>query len=106
LPRGGGDAREVSRRMGMSRRTLARHLAREGVNFRQLLDQVRYQRALRYLETTEYELTRVAQLLGYSEATSFCRASFRWRGQSPNAYRRACRAERPELRCVSALSGH
>lgn len=95
LPSGSGDAREISRRMGMSRRTLSRHLAREGMNFRQLLEQVRHQRALRYLETTDFELSRVAGLLGYTEATSFCRAFYRWHGQSPMTYRRACRSERP-----------
>lgn len=94
LPRGGGDAGEISKRFGMSRRTLTRHLAREGVNFRRLLEEVRHQRALRYLETTNLELSRVAKLLGYTETTSFCRAFIRWRGQSPLTYRRACRAER------------
>jgi AraC-like DNA-binding protein len=94
LPRGGSDAGEISKRFGMSRRTLTRHLAREGVNFRQLLEEVRHQRALRYLETTNLELSRVAKLLGYTETTSFCRAFIRWRGQSPLTYRRACRAER------------
>jgi AraC-like DNA-binding protein len=93
LPRGGSDAGEISKRFGMSRRTLTRHLAREGANFRQLLEEVRHQRALRYLETTNLELSRIAKLLGYAETTSFCRAFIRWRGQSPLTYRRACRAQ-------------
>jgi AraC-like DNA-binding protein len=93
LARGKGDADEVAKRFGMSRRTMTRHLAREGVNFRELLEEVRRHGALRYLETTDVPLTGLATLLGYTETSSFCRAFMRWRGQSPLAYRRAARAK-------------
>jgi AraC-like DNA-binding protein len=95
---GKGDADEIARRLGVSRRTLTRHLAREGVNFRQLLEEVRHQSALRFLETTNIELSRIAVMLGYTDTSSFCRAFIRWSGRSPLAYRRAFRAGLSSLR--------
>jgi AraC-like DNA-binding protein len=95
---------EIARRFGMSRRTLTRRLAHEGVNFRKLLDDVRYERALRYLESTNFGLSRIAKLLGYSEATSFCRAFSRWRGETPFSYRRAFRSERSVAQAPVLLS--
>lgn len=93
LPRGTADANAVAKRVAMSTRTLTRRLEREGVTFRQLIDEVRHQSALRHLEMTNLPLSRVAELLGYAETASFCRAFLRWRGQSALTYRRSCRAE-------------
>jgi AraC-like DNA-binding protein len=95
LPRGTADANAVAKRVAMSTRTLTRRLEREGASFRQLLDEVRHQSALRHLEMTNLPLSRVAELLGYAETASFCRAFLRWRGESALTYRRACRAEEP-----------
>lgn len=82
------DIAAVCTHFRLSRRTLTRYLQREGTNFRQVLEDVRHQRALRYLETTNQDVARIARLLGYTEPTSFCRAFIRWRGQSPLDYRR------------------
>jgi AraC-like DNA-binding protein len=97
LGSGKGDADQIAKHFGMSRRTLTRHLAREGINFRQLLEDVRHQSALGLLESTNIELSRIAELLGYTETSSFCRAFIRWRGLSPLGYRRACRSGRAQL---------
>jgi AraC-like DNA-binding protein len=88
LSDGDVDIASICAHFRLSRRTLTRYLAREGTNFRQLLEDVRHQRALRYLETTHLDVARIARLLGYTEPTSFCRAFIRWRGQSPLDYRR------------------
>jgi AraC-like DNA-binding protein len=88
----------------MSTRTLTRRLERENASFRQLIDEVRHQGALRYLEMTNLTLSRVAELLGYAETASFCRAFLRWRGESALTYRRSCRAEQGTSRPLSAAS--
>jgi AraC-like DNA-binding protein len=88
LSEGDVDIPAICAHLHLTRRTLTRYLAREGTSFRQLLEDVRHQRALRYLETTNLDVARIARLLGYSEPTSFCRAFIRWRGQSPLDYRR------------------
>ncbi|HEX6243022.1 MAG TPA: AraC family transcriptional regulator ligand-binding domain-containing protein [Polyangiales bacterium] len=93
LPRGTADANAVAKRVGMSTRTLTRRLEREETSFRELIDEVRHQSALRYLEMTNLTLSRVAELLGYAETASFCRAFLRWRGESALSYRRSCRSE-------------
>ena len=104
LPRGTADANAVAKRVGMSTRTLTRRLERENASFRQLIDEVRHQGALRYLEMTNLTLSRVAELLGYAETASFCRAFLRWRGESALSYRRSCRAEQATGRTLSAAS--
>lgn len=114
LPVGAGDASAVAKRLSMSRRTLTRHLERENITFRELLEGVRHQLALRYLERTKLEPQRIAQLLGYSETATFCRAFLRWQGQSATQHRRTCKLGRlqtqpppePLVRELEPLQAH
>lgn len=91
LPSGNSDASKVAAKLGMSRRTLTRHLEREGVTFKELLEKARHQMALHYLEKTSLDPQQIAFMLGYSVTAAFSRAFARWEGKSPTEHRRAHR---------------
>jgi AraC-like DNA-binding protein len=91
LPSGNSDATRVAGRLGMSRRTLTRHLEREGVTYKELLEKARHQMALQYLEKTNLDPQQIAFLLGYSVTAAFSRAFARWEGKSPTEHRRSHR---------------
>lgn len=87
LPSGQPKFDDVARELGMSSRTLARHLAERGLTYKGLLDDVRHQLALRYLND-RIGVKQVAYLLGYSEVAAFGHAFRRWTDSSPGRYRR------------------
>jgi AraC-like DNA-binding protein len=92
LPSGSSDATRVAGKLGMSRRTLTRHLEREGVTYKELLEKARHQMALQYLEKSNLDPQQIAFMLGYSVTAAFSRAFARWEGKSPTEHRRSYRA--------------
>lgn len=78
---------DISSELNMSRRTLQRRLRQFDVEFSALLDDVRRELALEYVNKGEYSVTEVSLLLGYSEVSSFSRAFKRWTGETPQKYR-------------------
>lgn len=80
-------AEEISSLMGMSVRTLRRRLADLGMSFNAIRTDVRMQIALRYLTTTSTSIERIADLVGYSDQTTFTRAFREWKGSTPNEIR-------------------
>jgi AraC-like DNA-binding protein len=70
-----------------SARQLQRRLAEQGLNFKDLVEQVRKEQALSHLRLTELPLAQVAQRVGYAEPSSFHRAVRRWTGLTPLAVR-------------------
>lgn len=77
----------VARHFHMTPRTLHRHLLREQSSYKEILDSVRHQLALRYLERQQMSVQEIAYVLGYSEIANFRRAFKRWQGMAPSAYR-------------------
>lgn len=73
------------------RRTLNRRLRESGVTFRQVLDEVRRQRARQLLRDTDLPVLAIAGTLGYADAPAFTRAFRRWSGTTPTAWRAARR---------------
>jgi AraC-like DNA-binding protein len=67
----------------MSQRSLARHLSNEGLNFSQLLNELRLELAKRYLTDEQLSVSHVAWLLGYQEVAAFSHAFKRWTGKTP-----------------------
>jgi AraC-like DNA-binding protein len=94
LPSGNSDATRVAAKLGMSRRTLTRHLEREGVTYKELLEKARHQMALQYLEKSNLDPQQIAFVLGYSVTAAFSRAFARWEGKSPTEHRRSHRSSR------------
>jgi AraC-like DNA-binding protein len=73
--------------LGISERTLQRRLTAEGTSFQLLLDDTRRELARHYLGQKTVSLADIAYLLGFSDQSSFFRASRRWFGRSPRDYR-------------------
>ncbi|MBM6595259.1 helix-turn-helix domain-containing protein [Microvirga pudoricolor] len=82
-------AAKVARLFSMHRRTMSRHLRTEGLAFRQVANQIRYEIACQLLQNTDMALSQIAAALKYSEPSAFTRAFRRWSGQAPSAWR-AC----------------
>ncbi|MGZ2747986.1 AraC family transcriptional regulator [Burkholderia stagnalis] len=87
LPSGRSSIDTVSRQMGMNRRTMHRYLAAEGTTFSSILEAVRGELALRYLEHRERPFLEISSLLGFSVPSAFTRW-FRSRfGCSPSQFK-------------------
>jgi AraC-like DNA-binding protein len=80
--------REAARAFGMSERTIRRRLCDAGISFRQLLDEVRREKALRLADERVANVTDLALRSGFSNATAFARAFRRWTGMTPGQYLR------------------
>jgi AraC-like DNA-binding protein len=77
---------EIAERLHITERTLRRRLAQSGVSFRQLLDQVREQRARELLgQRQRRRIVDIAAELGFSDGREFRRAFKRWTGLTPHA---------------------
>ena len=79
---------DVSRELGMSSRTLARHLRDHGQTYRDILNQIRRDLALRYLTDGNHTYAQIAYMLGFTDVSAFSHAFKRWTGSPPSRYAR------------------
>lgn len=77
-----GSPTAIAKHLGISARTLRRQLAQHTTNLRQLVDDVRRERADELL-TGGRSVKDVAFELGFSEPSAFSRAYKRWTGKAP-----------------------
>ena len=87
LPHGRVLVEDVARSLGMSKRTLARKLSDEGLNFTEILQQLRRDLAVRYLDDRKLHISKIAWLLGFHEVSAFTHAFKRWTGKTPSQMR-------------------
>lgn len=87
LPKGRANAKYVAAEMGMSQRTLIRHLQQSDTSFQSLLDGLRLELAGAYLQEKRINLSEVAFLLGYSSVSAFGHSFKRLAGKTPTEYR-------------------
>lgn len=78
----------VAAELGLSPRSLRRHLHATGASFSDLRNVIRRQFALRYLRASSMPLEEIGDRLGYGDQASFTRAFREWTGISPGRYRR------------------
>lgn len=88
LPNGDPNLDDIADALSLSARVLQNRLKESGTNFKEVVDEVRKQLALFYLNEKGVPLIDVAFLLGFSEQSSFSRAFKRWVGDSPMGYRK------------------
>jgi len=98
LPHGRAHADEIAHRLGLSRRTLARRLASEGLTFEGVLSGLRADLAKRYLRDETVAISQIAWLVGYKEVSAFTHAFTRWTGKTPREARAQDKLGRPEVR--------
>ena len=90
LPHGKAQLSQVAHKLGVSPRTLRRHLASEGLTFASVLNALRSDLAKRHLADRTLSISKIAWLLGYSDVSAFSNAYKRRTGMTP-------RASRPQL---------
>jgi AraC-like DNA-binding protein len=82
--RGGDPSLEaVARELGLSGRSLQRHLRELGYSYHAIADEVRAATARLYLEQPDIAIAEVAYLLGFADQSTFNRAFKRWTGLTP-----------------------
>ena len=87
LPTGSLDIEVISKKLSMSRWTVTRRLNQEGISFRELLNEMKKNLAIGYLENQLIATPEISFLLGYAEVSSFHRAFKTWTGTNPSKFR-------------------
>jgi AraC-like DNA-binding protein len=87
LPHGKARLEEIARETGMSRRTLARKLASEGLTFSEISENLKADLARHHLKNSDLPISQIAWLLGYREVGAFTHAYKRWTGMTPSQSR-------------------
>ena len=87
LPNGVPSLKAVCDLVGQNERTFQRTLAKMGMNFQDLVDELRMNLALEYIRN-DYNFLDIAMMLGYSEQSAFHRAFKRWTGMPPSRYKK------------------
>lgn len=77
----------VAAEMGLSRRSLDRHLQKEGTQFQALLDSVRLDIAQWQLAGTQRAIGEISDMLGFANASAFTRWFRGQAGETPQAWR-------------------
>lgn len=67
-------------------RKMQRVLAKEGLSFREILNELKKQISVLLLKHQPYKVKDISYLLGYAETASFVRAFYKWYGQTPKEY--------------------
>jgi AraC-like DNA-binding protein len=91
---------DVAAHVGIPERTLRRKLREEGTSFREIVDQLRAEVAVKYLSDTQMTIDDIASALGFSETANFRQAFRRWKRASPRDYRQTLQGERPTVAAV------
>ncbi|WP_413183565.1 AraC family transcriptional regulator ligand-binding domain-containing protein [Paraburkholderia sacchari] len=92
LPTGRCSLEMIASHYYVSARTMQRRLEDKGLVFETVMDGIRRERAVSYLEDSTLRLSQIATLLGYGAQSSFSHAFQRWYGMSPTSWRRRSRA--------------
>ncbi|NIT56092.1 MAG: helix-turn-helix domain-containing protein, partial [Aliifodinibius sp.] len=77
---------KVASELSISKRNLQSRLHEENTSYREILEELRKELALRYLARSDVSIYEVAFLLGYSEQNPFTRAFKRWTELHPAQY--------------------
>ncbi len=78
----------IAKLLGVSVRTLQRHLRDEGTSFRAIRGEVRREEAISLLADSRLRISEVAERLGFRDVAGFDHAFKRWTGHTPRSERR------------------
>lgn len=78
---------EIAEQLNITTRTMSRYLQKQDTSWQAVVDSLRKELAIRYLQTTRWTIDEIADVLGYSSAANFGRAFKKWTGKPPSEYR-------------------
>ena len=84
---GNGRSDKLAALFSIHSSTLARRLERHGIGFRELVDECRFEVAREMLAHSASDISQIAEMLDYADATAFTRAFKRWSGTTPARWR-------------------
>lgn len=79
---------EMAKELGMSTRSLNRRLEERGTSYKKIVNEVRADLAMRYLEDTNLSIDQIADLVGFAETTTFRKTFKQWTGRSAAQHRK------------------
>jgi AraC-like DNA-binding protein len=82
---------EIAAMLGMHRRTLDRHLHKQGVRYGELLEKVKEDVACQLLRDTDMQVQQIAESLHFSSAANFATSFRLWTGRTATDFRRSLR---------------
>lgn len=88
LPRGQNSIQHVAQSLGVSPRTLQRQLEQIGENFQSLVNDVRRELAMRYLNGQAHSILQISALLGFAETSVFSRWFSSQFGMPPSRWKK------------------
>jgi AraC-like DNA-binding protein len=89
------DFETVAKRLRTTERTLRRQLHAEQTSFRELVDELRMQLAIKYLRDTDMTGEDIALAIGFSDAANFRHAFRRWTRESPSEFKHLAADAKP-----------
>jgi AraC-like DNA-binding protein len=95
LTTGNCSIERVANFLAINKRTLQRQLKAQGTNYKNLLEDVRFEIAQRYLRESNGSLTALADMLCYSELSVFSNAFRQRYGMSPREWKNKQAASEP-----------
>lgn len=77
----------IAEKLGLTSRTLQRKLNDEGQGYQEILNELRLEMAIHYLENTQLSIDDIGARIGFAESRSFHRSFKQWTGKTPGSYR-------------------
>jgi len=79
---------QLAQRINMPERTIRRKLTAEWTSYKDILSDIRRQKAMELIAAGELSMEKIAGKLGYSDVASFYHAFKTWTGTTPANYRK------------------
>jgi AraC-like DNA-binding protein len=87
LPQGYPDIAKAAQALGLGVRSFQRRLTEADLSYSHLVEQVRFNLAISWLQDPSLKIADIAAELGYNDPANFTRAFKRWTGVSPLRFR-------------------